>query len=915
MRPLYAQILFVVLAFSAMVLVSYLFMSNIVHRHMANEANAAIDYTQANIAADLLEPQAALANIAETIRTIIMEIGDFNVMENYMQRMSNYVRANNNLMAYATGVYGYFDVFDGKFVNGLDWTPPDDYMPKERPWYKAAVAANGDVGITEPYNILSIDTIGITYTRRIFDDEGRPLGVVCLDILLDRIRRYAVDTCIAEGGYGILLDREFNVIAHPHPSYIGRALRHMNDGVAIEAELREHTAISEREVIDYRGNASILFVRKLNNGWYMAIITHASDYFSEVKDIGLLLSILGMLMAASLVIVLIRIDVAKQKANILSQQKSNFLATVSHEIRTPLNAILGITEIQMQKRTIPEETTEALSMIYHSGYSLLGIINDILDFSKIEAGKLELMPAKYDMASLLHDTVQLNKMRIGSRKITFKLQVDPFVPAELIGDELRIKQILNNVLSNAFKYTENGEVKLSVAAKYEDRVKEPFVSIIFTVRDTGQGMSPAQVRTLFDEYSRFNLSANRLTEGTGLGMSITNRLVQLMNGKILVASELGKGSTFTVYVSQKPAGIGPLGKDLAENIQQFRFSGASQPKATQVVREPMPYGKVLVVDDVETNLYVAKGLLSPYELSIDTAESGQEAIDKIKAGSEYDIIFMDHMMPQMDGVEATKIMREWGYKRPIVALTANAVVGQAEMFMANGFDDFISKPVDIRQLNVTLNKLIRDIQPPEVLEIARKNSLEKHTAVDAPVSIDPELATIFMRDAEKTIAVLEELYKKRGVSGDEDLRLYTISTHAIKSALANIGEIELSGFARKLEMAGREQNIAVITAETPSFLDKLRAVIKRITPHESEDDDVVIEDDWIYLQEELLYFRAACTVYDKKAAKDVVVDLKKRNWSRPVREMLNTLAEHLLHSDFDEAANIARDFTLPGTDS
>jgi signal transduction histidine kinase/DNA-binding response OmpR family regulator len=685
----------------------------------------------------------------------------------------------------------------------------------------------------------------------------------------------------------------------------------MNDGEAIADVLLRGETVTERKATDYTGNQSVLFARPLENGWVMAVITYAKEYYQSVTNIAILLSALGLLMALILNAALIRLAAAKNKSDTESRQKSNFLATMSHEIRTPMNAILGITEIQMQNKTLPREAGEALSKIYHSGYSLLGIINDILDLSKIEAGKLELLPIKYDVASLIFDTTQLNIMRIGSKPIKFDLYVDPFTPSELLGDELRIKQILNNLLSNAFKYTESGEVMLAISAEYEDKAKAPHVSLTFYVRDTGQGMTKEQINSLFDEYSRFNPEVNRMTEGTGLGMSITQQLVTMMNGSISVQSEPGRGTTFIVHLPQGNVGSSPLGKEVTENLRQFKFNSVAQMKTAQtvqIVREPMPYGKVLIVDDVETNLYVAKGLMSPYNLSIDTAESGYETIGKIKAGNVYDIIFMDHMMPHMDGIETTKAIRAMGYEHPIIALTANAVTGQAEMFLSNGFDDFISKPIDIRQLNMVLNKLIRDKQLPEVIESARMMAHNKAAEdVSGPV-IDTELARIFIRDAEKAIKVLETVCSKHNALGDDDLQLYVINIHAMKSALANIGEENLSLLAKRLEAAGRDQNIDVIVNETNDFLNDLKLLVERITPEEGGGDKEAENDDMAYLEEKLLLFRAACVVYDKKAAKEVIIDLKKKSWSRSIKQMLNTLTEHLLHSDFEEAANIARDY-------
>jgi CheY-like chemotaxis protein/HPt (histidine-containing phosphotransfer) domain-containing protein len=307
--------------------------------------------------------------------------------------------------------------------------------------------------------------------------------------------------------------------------------------------------------------------------------------------------------------------------------------------------------------------------------------------------------------------------------------------------------------------------------------------------------------------------------------------------------------------------------------------------------------------------------MSPYGLSIDVAESGYEAIGKLKAGKVYDIIFMDHMMPHMDGIETTKAIREMRYEYPIIALTANAVTGQAEMFLSNGFDDFISKPIDIRQLNMVLNKLIRDKQPPEVIEAARKIEMNKPAESERDLHIDPELARIFIRDAEKAIGVLETICDKHNALGDDDIQLYIINVHAMKSALANIGEEELSMLAKRLEGAGRDQNIDVIANETYDFLNDLKMLVERITPEEGAGDKEAVNDDLAYLEEKLLLFRAACVVYDKKAAKEVIIDLKKKTWSQSIKKMLNTLTEHLLHSDFEEAANIARDYEEDDHDS
>jgi CheY-like chemotaxis protein len=494
-------------------------------------------------------------------------------------------------------------------------------------------------------------------------------------------------------------------------------------------------------------------------------------------------------------------------------------------------------------------------------------------------------------------------MRVGSKPIEFELYVDENIPAQMSGDELRVKQILNNLLSNAFKYTAEGRVNLSVTAEDDDENEDRIVLVV-SVSDTGQGMTKEQVAMLYDEYSRFNQEANRTTEGTGLGMNITRNLIQLMSGSISVESEPGVGSTFTVRLPQQRIDSGALGIEVAENLREFRAHSRAQMKRAQFTREPMPYGSVLIVDDVETNIYVAKGLLAPYRLRIDSAESGFAAIEKVRGGGKYDIIFMDHMMPKMDGVEATKHIRGMGYSEPIVALTANAVAGQADIFLGNGFDDFISKPIDLRQMNLVLNKLIRDKQPPEILEAARKHAGIKPHADD----VNAQITEVFLRDTAKTLAALEAIAGHNGYSDEDNLRTYIINIHGIKTALANMGNMELSAVALKLEAAGRENKLDMIRNETPAFLLSLRAFADGLAPDEAGGADTS-EGDAALLREKLLLIKQACEEYDESTAEATLKELRGGTWAQAVNELLSAIAEHLLHSDFDLAAEAAGDYS------
>jgi PAS domain S-box-containing protein len=600
------------------------------------------------------------------------------------------------------------------------------------------------------------------------------------------------------------------------------------------------------------------------------------------------------------------------KAENANKTKSEFLSHISHEIRTPMNAVIGAAEIQLQKGGHQPDAEEALHTIYNSGNLLLNIINDILDLSKIEAGKMEVVPVQYDIASLIYDTMQLNMMRYESKDIEFKLEINENTPLNLIGDELRIKQILNNILSNAFKYTDSGTVKLSVSTS-----GIPSSGILqFAVEDTGQGMDEEQLSRLFSEYARFNMNNNRSIVGTGLGMSITKRLIDLLNGEIAIISEPGKGSTFTVRIPQERIGTDVCGKEIVDRMHSNKFRQALKVKRSAIVHEYMPYGKVLVVDDVESNLYVAKGMLLPYGLNIETVTSGFAALDKVKAGSVYDIIFMDHMMPQMDGMKTVALIRELGYAAPIVALTANAVTGLSEMFLANGFDGFITKPIDIRELNVCLNRLIKDKQPAEVIESARRSAVNQ-TPVK-PKSISDELMNAALMDIDHAVTVLNGVLQS--VSGEPNLELYSITTHGMYGALLNIGEPTLAQTARNLENAGIGGDIALIAKETPAFINSLLSLTDKIKTTRGPAKEVIARAALTdahapdagsvdILRAKLTELTAHCEQFRIQPAKKILDELKAGQWTAEVNAALDEITLLLRRGELKKIAAIAGTLT------
>ena len=405
---------------------------------------------------------------------------------------------------------------------------------------------------------------------------------------------------------------------------------------------------------------------------------------------------------------------AVETAEAASAAKSAFLANMSHELRTPLNVIVGLADIKLDDNTIHDETREILQNMRTAGSTLLSIVNGILDISKIESGRFVLAPAEYYLASLLNDTITLIITRIGEKPITFQLDINENLPERLYGDDLRVKQILINLLSNAIKYTDNGTVKLSVGCTRNN----DSIWMGLTVRDTGIGIREEDIDKLFTDYLKLNTQATRKIEGTGLGLAISKRLSEVMDGDISVKSEYGKGSTFYVRIRQGYVNDNTIGPVTAENLRNFHYTDNKGILTDKLKRADLSGAKVLVVDDIKTNLAVAAGLMRKYKMHVDCVSSGQEAIDRIKREDPvYNAIFLDHMMPEMDGIETSYAIRALGteYARtiPIIALTANAVAGTEELFLKHNFQAFLSKPIDVLKLDIVLKKWVQNSIMPE----------------------------------------------------------------------------------------------------------------------------------------------------------------------------------------------------------
>ncbi len=386
-----------------------------------------------------------------------------------------------------------------------------------------------------------------------------------------------------------------------------------------------------------------------------------------------------------------QLNIARDQADRANQSKSEFLSSMSHEIRTPLNAIVGFSQA-LQEENLPEQAQEEVKDIVRASESLLELVNGILDISKIEANKIEIVDGEYNIYEVLNDLTALSKARMGDKKLDFKPIFDKSIPPILYGDAVRVKQIILNLLTNAIKYTKEGEVIFRVSSIQNNSV----CRLIISVEDTGIGIKKENIDQLFDKFQRLDLEKNKTIEGTGLGLAITKRLVDLMNGRIMVQSVYGKGSKFTVALDQKIIHKDP------EQIKTENENNSSD------IRD-LTGKKVLIVDDNKLNLKVASRLIEKYNCEIKTLESGFECIDLIKSGEQFDIILMDDMMPNMSGVETFHKLKELdNFDTPVIALTANAISGMREKYIEEGFNDYLSKPIDKMELNKILNTYIKN---------------------------------------------------------------------------------------------------------------------------------------------------------------------------------------------------------------
>lgn len=745
-----------------------------------------------------------------------------------------------------TGIYGYIN---GRYVDGVGWTPPEDYDPTVRDWYKEAVAAGGEPLVVNPYVDAQTGNVIISVCKALSNRND----VLGLDLTLSGVQETVEGIQISGSGYGFILNYDGTVIAHKDANEKGKNYSEDPDKKELYQKMMSVDKGNFEMEID--GKKCTVFVDEVLGQWHLAIVVEKSALLKNTWNVLFVSVQVGLLVFALISVFYIIgyrherkvnkrmeemkaneqkreyeakiLQLEKTAADTANKAKSDFLADMSHEIRTPINAVLGMNEMILRESK-DDQILEYSSNIRSAGNTLLSIINNILDFSKIEDGKMTLVPVEFDTAELINNLVNSISERARAKDLEFNVEVDESVPSKLYGDDVRLSQILMNLLTNAVKYTESGSVTLRVK---NNGITDGNARLRFDVIDTGIGIKDEDLGKLYESFKRIEEKRNRHIEGTGLGISIVCKLLAMMDSELEVESQYAIGSTFGFDLKIRAADPEPVGK---YDEKRKTVSGIGEE-----VHIHAPAAKILVTDDNGMNLKVAENFMKIFGITPVTCSSGKETIELMKK-NKFDILFLDHMMPHMDGIETLKVLKDEDLLNGavVIALTANAVVGAEEQYLSAGFDGYLSKPITVQDLERALKKYL----PSEVVENnesevpeEKASSLSIGKLRELGLNVDAglmytcndeefymELLSDYANSASDKCSDLSSFLE------NNDLKNYEILVHSLKSASKTVGADEVSEQAKALEEAARNGDADFVKANHDAFVTSFKELSGKI---------------------------------------------------------------------------------------
>ncbi len=826
---------FIIIAVFFVTMVITILISGMLHLrwarvNMTEEANA---YSH-QVSSWVLEQQSILGMFVNEIATRPEMVEDYPGMVKWLDDVSKHYPG---ISATYIANPAYDAIHGHPMIMNNGWIPADDYVEEERDWYVGAIHTP-DYSITEPYYDARTDQYCLTFSKAVYTDSGEFVGVFAIDFYLN-VLTDIIDSGFTADGYAFLADKDGQIINHPNPAYQPWNDGFVNLSTLSYAEVYNDESGSIGTITDYDGSLrECIIVRDSVSDFNIVVVKNFWSIYGDVFRYAALYVVLFSICILGVVIVINKmirwqkaanenLSRAVETATAADKAKSKFLAQMSHEIRTPINAVLGMNEMILRENTDP--TIEEYSTnIKNASSTLLSLINDILDFSKIESGKMELLPVKYGTASMVNDLVNIISDRAAKKGLKFVLDVDHDLPSSLFGDDVRLKQIIINLLTNAVKYTEKGSVTLTISAS---KLDEESVMLHVAVSDTGIGIKEEDMGKLYDSFRRIDENRTRNIEGTGLGIPITHNLLKMMGSSLKVSSVYGSGSVFSFDVKQGVISAEPIGDFTAR-----RQASLMADRGDNYVYAPD--ADILIVDDNEMNLRVAVGLMKRNGFVPDTAGSGRECIACV-AKRHYDIIFMDHMMPEMDGIQTLHALTDGGLLSPdttVIAMTANAVVEAREEYLQAGFTDYLSKPIIVKKLEEALEKYLpkekvshkqkggervtapaKPAPTPEPIKTETKENVTMEAPAQTPglkerfPFLDTDAGMTYCANDEdfylEMIGTYFEDSKLADIEkcfADKDWANYRILVHALKSTSLSIGAVKLSEKAKALEMAAKE---------------------------------------------------------------------------------------------------------------